>query len=327
MKSSHSDVRLLGPLGEVDEAGRRRELGQRGAVLVRDVRRLAALQGDGQLLQRLVVVDEERLDLDVGVGLGSTPRRGVERVLLARRRVAVPERAPSPASTSDRRRPVCVRCLRSPPEQAARDESRATEHQDEGHFIAAWAPCPVTRARRNGSGGGDGRGRGPARRECDRHAVDQDQLSHRVELAGDDRGAGRRTSSSATAGSGPRIQTAGRGPGEADRAVPVLHGGIGLREAPLVSRIFNAASLARPTVHPCPRNTKWSNAVGVDGNRLESARSASAKASVQVLPEVGPQERQRRGGESCLDHRPLVGERRGRRRRRRPGRPASRRPP
>ena len=32
--------------------------------------------------------------------------------------------------------------------------------------------------------------------------------------------------------------------------------------APLASRILSAASFARPTVHPRPRNTKWSNAAG-----------------------------------------------------------------
>ncbi len=45
--------------------------------------------------------------------------------------------------------------------------------------------------------------------------------------------------------------------------------------APLASRIFSAASFARPTVHPRPRNTKWSNAPTSSGRSAASARSPS----------------------------------------------------
>ena len=54
--------------------------------------------------------------------------------------------------------------------------------------------------------------------------------------------------------------------------------------APLASRIFSAASFARPTVHPRPRNTKWSNAPTSSGRSAASARSPSRATGSRSSP-------------------------------------------
>ena len=54
--------------------------------------------------------------------------------------------------------------------------------------------------------------------------------------------------------------------------------------APLASRIFSAASFARPTVHPRPRNTKWSNAPTSIGRSAASARSPSSAIGSRSSP-------------------------------------------
>ena len=78
--------------------------------------------------------------------------------------------------------------------------------------------------------------------------------------------------------------------------------------APLASRILSAASFASPTVHPRPRNTKWSNAPTSIGRSAASARSPSWATGSRSSPRSGPEQRERAGREPRLDDRALVGE-------------------
>jgi hypothetical protein len=92
-----AERRLLDDLGQVDYLGGLGDLRHVGAVLVRDVRLLAALQRHRHLLQRVVVVDVLHLDVDLRVQLGEVGDQALQRLVLRslagrrRRGVAHPE--------------------------------------------------------------------------------------------------------------------------------------------------------------------------------------------------------------------------------------------
>ena len=63
---------VLHPLGEVDDARRRRELRHVGAVLIGDVGLLPALERHGRLLEGVVAIHVLEIDVDVRVLLLET---------------------------------------------------------------------------------------------------------------------------------------------------------------------------------------------------------------------------------------------------------------
>ena len=231
-----AEVGLGHAVGEIHDARRVGELRERGAVLVGDVGLLSALQRHGDLLQRVVVgAAEDVVDLDVGVGLVELVDQLFHRVrfvvldpvALAGFAVAVPQgdlNGFAAAAAGIRGVGGAVLAARA----RGGDQRHHGEEHEQGSTLHLLPPThhdsTTDRVRLRGWSGS--RPRAVATATAERWI--RIELGHGVALGDHDRGAGR-SHVVGDRGVGrsqhPDERTGSR---QADRPVPVLHGGIGL---------------------------------------------------------------------------------------------------
>ena len=253
------------------------------------------------LLQRVVgVAVELRLDVDVGV-------RGVELAdqRLDRRALDVGVAVPEHDVRDRRREPDAERRpLRTPRgrrDQRGRKRQTRTLRSASRHLMAA---PPIG----SGYGGGRGRGRGPGER--DGRPLGEHELGQRVAAVRGDRRARPAAAASSDAGvDGAHGHTSVSSAATLIGPWRYSIAGYDSAHAPPASRSFSAASSARPTVQPCPRNTNRSTVGRVDRQRrLERALGRVATRGPTSMPSAAQQQRERRRREPRLHDRLLVGE-------------------